>query len=326
MKVFLTGATGYVGHQLALALANKNYTVHALVRDIGSGKVPNHKNIKVFEGDICDFNSIMKAINQCEYVFHTAAYTNLKCKSIDNFYNTNVLGTENVLKAAWQSKVEKVIYTSTLSVFGPSHKDIPISETQPRLVSFSNDYELTKFMSEEKVLEYSNNGLPAIILNVSKVYGPGLKTFSSGVNTLISMIANKDVLLVPNNLKIISNYVFIDDVVNAHILAMQSSISRGKYIIGGENSDYENLFKTIKDLTNSHIKIVRINFGIVKVGLSIFNILRNLVGIPSIISSNVLKNLFTNRMSTSGKAIADLNYKPTSLKLGLMNTVNQLKN
>jgi len=94
MKALLTGATGYVGHQLALRLATENFEVHALIRNPDSDKIPKHKNIVVFEGDICDYESVVKAIEGCDYVFHTAAFTNLKCKTIDNFYNANVIGTQ----------------------------------------------------------------------------------------------------------------------------------------------------------------------------------------------------------------------------------------
>ena len=185
MKVLLTGATGYIGHQLALKLAARNITVHALVRNLNSNKIPHHKNIILFKGDICDYQSIELAIEDCQYVFHVAAFTNLKCNKIDDFYTTNVLGTKNLLKAALKFNIKKLIYTSTLSVFGPALKNVPINELQPRLVSYSNDYELTKSMSEEVVREYTGKGLPCVILNVSKVYGPGLATFSNGVNKLI---------------------------------------------------------------------------------------------------------------------------------------------
>jgi len=188
MKVFLTGATGYIGHQLAIKLANQNYKVNALVRDINSDKIPKHKNITIYKGNICDYKTIQRAIANCDYVFHTAAYTNLKCDKIDNFYNTNVVGTSNVLKASLAENVKKVIYTSTLSVFGPSLYHVPITEDQPRITSYSNDYELTKAMSEEVVLDYVKKGLSCIILNVTRVYGPGLITFSNDVNKIISKI------------------------------------------------------------------------------------------------------------------------------------------
>ena len=186
MKALLTGATGYIGHQLALKLASENFIVHALVRNPKSDKIPRHKNIIVCKGNICDYESIEKAMAGCDYVFHTAAFTNLKCKTIDNFYNVNVNGTKNVLKAALNHKIKKVIYTSTLSVYGPSYKMVPITETQPRLSSYANDYELTKSMSEESVLEYVKKGLSCVILNLTRVYGPGLNTFSNGVNRLIA--------------------------------------------------------------------------------------------------------------------------------------------
>lgn len=324
MNVLLTGATGYVGHQLALALATKNYIVHALVRDVKSSKVPVHKNIRVFQGDICDFNSILMAMEGCKYVFHTAAYTNLKCKNIDNFYNCNVLGTRNVLIAAWQSQVKKVIYTSTLSVFGPSYKEVPITESQPRIISYGNDYELTKSMSEEVVLDYANKGLPCVILNLTRVYGPGLNTFSNGVNRLVALISKKNVLVVPSKLNVVSNYVYIDDVVNAHLVAIKKGKSGEKYIIGGENMDYSTLFDTIKGLTKSKIKILKINYRLLKGFILLNSKLNWLSGFNSSVTAKMFDSLFTNRYASSQKAIANLNYKITPFSIGLNRTINFL--
>ena len=86
MKVFLTGATGYIGHQLALKLADQNFEVNALVRNLDSDKIPKHKNIIPYKGDICKYETVQNAIKNCDYVFHTAAHTDLKCNKIDKFY------------------------------------------------------------------------------------------------------------------------------------------------------------------------------------------------------------------------------------------------
>jgi nucleoside-diphosphate-sugar epimerase len=324
MKALLTGATGYVGHQLALKLASQDDIVHALVRDPNSSKVPKHKNIIVFEGDICDYESVLNAIEGCDYVFHAAAYTNLKCKSIDNFYNCNVLGTEHVLKAALHFKVRKVIYTSTLAVFGPSYKEVPITESQPRLSSYANDYELTKTMSEEVVLDYVKKGLPCVILNLTRVYGPGLNTFSNGVNRLVTMISKKNVLVVPSKLNVVSNYVYIDDVVDAHLSAIKNGKSGEKYIIGGENLNYNQLFHKIKIQAKSKIKILKINYGLLKGAILLGSKLNWLFGSGSALTPKVLDSLFTNRSSSSKKAIAQLNYKITPFNIGLNHTINFL--
>lgn len=325
MKTALvTGATGYVGHQLALKLASENFLVHALLRDINSHKIPKHKNIIVFEGDLCDYESILKAMKGCEYVFHTAAYTNLKCKSIDNFYKGNVVGTQNVLNAALHYQVKKVIYTSTLAAFGPSYKEVPITESQPRLTSYANDYELTKSMSEEVVMDYVKKGLNCTVLNLSRVYGPGLNTYSNGVNRLITTIANNNILIVPSKLNVITNYVFIDDVINAHLLALQTGKTGEKYIIGGENVSYQQLFNTIKTLTKSKIRILKINYGLVKKVIMLISNLNSLFRFDFALTPKVLDSLFTNQGASSEKAKTKLDYKITPFAIGLSRTIISL--
>jgi nucleoside-diphosphate-sugar epimerase len=326
MKILLTGATGYIGHQLALKLANLNYKVNALVRNLHSDKIPQHKNITLFKGNICDYKSVQRAIKNCDYVFHTAAYTDLKCNKIDNFYNTNVLGTKNVLQAALDENIKKFVYTSTLSVFGPSLLDVPITEDQPRIASYGNDYELTKTMSEEEVMKYVKKGLLCVILNVTRVYGPGLKTFSNGVNTIISKIIKSKVLYVPDKLKVEANYVYIEDVLNAEILALKKGKTGEKYIIGGENTNYDRLFNEIIIISKTKTAIFKINYNLLKKGVAFLAGFNRLLGKNSALTPKVLDSLFTNRTASSQKAITNLNYNITPLKIGLDHTIRFLSN
>lgn len=324
MKVFITGATGYIGHQLALKLANQDYEVNALFRNLDSKKIPIHKNIIPFKGNICEYESVQKAIKNCDYVFHAAAFTDLKCNKIDEFYKTNVVGTKNVLEASLDEKVKKVIYTSTLSTFGPALHNVPITENQPRIASYANDYELTKSMSEEIVAEYVKKGLSCTILSLTRVYGPGLKTYSNGVNNLITKILNDKVLFVPSKLDVEANYVYIDDVLNAELLAIENGITGEKYIIGGENSDYKTLFNNIKSISKSKISIFQINYDLIKNGIAFLNNLNSIFGRSFLVTPKVLDSLFTNRSASSDKAISKLNYKSTPLKKGLEQTINHL--
>ncbi|NNL16276.1 MAG: NAD-dependent epimerase/dehydratase family protein [Flavobacteriaceae bacterium] len=324
MKALLTGATGYIGHQLALELAERNFIVHALVRDLNSEKIPKHDNIVPFKGDICDLGSVKNAVATCDYVFHAAAFTDLKCNKIDNFYKTNVIGTTNVLQAALEEQIKKVVYTSTLSVFGPALHHVPITEEQPRLASYSNDYELTKKMSEEAVMKYVKKGLPCTILNVTRVYGPGLKTFSNGVNAIISKIMHDKILFVPSKLEVEANYVYIDDVVNAELLAAENGRSGEKYIIGGENIDYEGLFRKIKTISKSNISIRQVNYDFIKGMIGFISSLNDLLGLNPPLTPKVLDSLFTNRSATSQKAISSLKYKITPLNKGLAETIKHL--
>ena len=95
MKVFITGATGYIGHQLTRSLSNQNHEISILVRDPLSERIPKTKNITIHKGDLCDYDSIYKAMNGCDYVFHAAALKQVpSCEFFPlEAVKTNILGT-----------------------------------------------------------------------------------------------------------------------------------------------------------------------------------------------------------------------------------------
>lgn len=325
MKIFLTGATGYLGNQLAFQLVSQNYEVHALVRNINASNVPKHKNIHIFQGDICDYNSILKGITGCEVVIHTAAYTNLRSKNPENFYKINVEGTQNLLNASIENNIKKFIYTSSLAVYGPSGKNSLITEKQSKITSFSNNYERTKSIAEDLFGEYGKKGLSCVVLNISKIYGPGLNSYSNGVNKIVQKIKNDKFLVVPSRLNISSNYVFIHDVVQAHVNAIDWGKAGEKYIIGGENLSYEQLFKTVKNLTNSNIKIIKINYKLIRACFSTLTFIKTKLGLQVLVTPKVLDSLFTNRESSSEKAMNQLQYTITPLNSALTQTIQYLK-
>ena len=184
MKIFLTGATGYIGKQLAFRLVNSGYTVHALVREPGKAGNLAHPNLKLFKGDVNDCDSIRKAIDGCERVFHVAAFARLWARPSDLFFKVNVDGTRNILEAAADKNISRFVYTSSTAVFGNSFNE-PLSENDPRTIGFNSDYDLSKCMAERLVLDYARKGLCALIVNPSRVYGPGNESFSNPFSRLL---------------------------------------------------------------------------------------------------------------------------------------------
>ena len=184
MKILVTGATGYVGHQLALTLAERGNEVHVLVRNPDSVNVPTHKNIRVFTGDITDRQSITAAIRECEQVYHTAAIVKIFAKDPSVFYKVNVEGTNNLLAEALELGVKKFVFTSSCGVLGTSVLE-PKCENDPRTTGFDNDYEFTKFLAENLVKNYIHKGLFTVIVSPSKVFGPGIETHPISVNKVI---------------------------------------------------------------------------------------------------------------------------------------------
>lgn len=110
-NVFVTGATGFIGTNLVLYLAEQGHTVHALHRGSADTSKLAHPKIKLFIGDIADKESIKDAMEGCEGVFHVAAFAKQWSKDKNKFHNVNYLGTINVLEIAQKLGVKKVVFT-----------------------------------------------------------------------------------------------------------------------------------------------------------------------------------------------------------------------
>jgi len=117
---FISGATGFIGSQLALHLAGKGHIVHALYRSDAKAKILVHPNIKLFKGDILDLESIQKAVAGCEGVFHVAAFASVWVPDPSEIYHLNIDGAMNVIKASLEAGAKKIVLTSTAGVLGNS--------------------------------------------------------------------------------------------------------------------------------------------------------------------------------------------------------------
>ncbi len=324
MKIFITGATGYIGHQLALTLAGQGNCVHVIVRDLFSPNIPRHDNIIVFAGDITDRPSIKAAMRGCLQVYHTAAVVKLFAKDPSIFYKVNVEGTNNLLAEALELGVKKFVFTSSCGVLGTSILE-PKCENDPRTTSFDNDYEFTKFLAENLVKEYSHKGLFTVIVSPSKVFGPGIETHTVSVNRLIKKFIEGRLTFIPKPGNLVANYCFIDDVVEGHILAMAKGIGGEKYILGGENISYLDIFQTIRSLSGTKAKLIQAPKMLVQTWAVLDWIKYKITRKEPVVTTKGIQHIFCNKTFSSGKAIRQLGYRPTPLREGLLQTIHFLK-
>jgi len=324
MKILITGATGYIGHQLALTLAERGNEINILVRDPNSANVPFHKNIHVFAGDITDRQSISAAMRNCEQVYHTAALVKIFARDPSDFYKVNVDGTGNVLAKALEHGVKKLVFTSSCAVMGPSLNE-PRCENDPRITAFDNEYEFTKFLAENLVKEYVHKGLFTVIVSLSKVYGPGIETHPVSVNKQIKKIINGNTVFIPGPGAVVSNYCFIDDVVHGHILAMCKGIGGEKYILGGENISYLELFKTIKTISGTKARIIQVPRSLVNIWAFLQWIQYKITGKEPVVTAKAARFIFCNKVFSSNKAVQQLGYRLTPIKEGLQQSIQFLK-
>jgi nucleoside-diphosphate-sugar epimerase len=324
MKIFITGATGYIGHQLALTAAEKGFGVTALVRNHHSPNLPKHSAIEFRKGDVTDYPSIVKAMAGCDYVMHAAALTQLWHKDRSEFYRINVMGTRNVLEAAFFHGVEKLVFTSSCAVLGPS-KDQPVAEDDPRFTPFENDYEISKHCAEELLKEYVGRGLNAVIVAPPRVYGPGLLTKGNPINKLIQTTLKRKIGFMPAAKEVVGNYAFIDDVVNGHFGALEKGLRGEKYILGGENISYQQLFETIGKAGKEKLKIVSVPIPLLHAWTAVVFAANYVIGRHTHLSPKVVQRLMQNRALTCEKAIQQLGYQITPFYNGIENTINHLK-
>ncbi len=323
MRVFVTGSTGFLGINLCKELIKRGYTVNALYR---SGDKANHLktgNIHLFKGDVTDIKSLEKAMLNCEYVFHLAAYAQVWAKNPGTFYDINYTGALNVLNVAAKVGVKKIIVTSTAGVFGPSEHSI-INEESKRQVDYFSLYESTKAEAEKLISERAAQGLNVVIVNPSRIYGPGLLSTSNGVTRLIRLYIKGNFRILPGNGKSIGNYVYIEDVVIGHILALENGKAGERYILGGENVSYIDFFKTLSEVSAKKYSLFRFPVFLMLFVSNIMLIAAKLFGIKPLITPGLVKKYNYNWEISSNKAQTELGYNITPLKTGIIKTIDFL--
>jgi nucleoside-diphosphate-sugar epimerase len=324
MKLFLTGATGYIGHKLAHSAARQGYTITALVRNLSSRNLPAHPAIQFRKGDVTDYASVLQAMKGCDVVMHAAALSQLWHKEASLFYRINVMGTRNILEAAQKRGIEKLVFTSSCAVLGPS-KDRPVTEEDPRFTPFENDYEISKHCAEELVREYASRGLHAVMVAPPRVYGPGPNTRGNPIHQLIQNTLKRKLAFLPAAKDVVGNYAFIDDVVRGHFDALQKGESGEKYILGGENISYQQFFETIGRAGNQPLKMIAVPVPVLKAWSALVFGVHYLLGRHTHLSPKTIERLVQNRAISCEKAVQKLAYQITPFYQGMQQTIHHLQ-
>ncbi len=325
MKVFITGATGYIGRRLTLELLSRKYEVTALVRSREKAADLERFGALLCIGDLQDIGSLEKAMKGAAIVFHLAAHARPWAPDEHLYQQVNVRGTENVLAAALKKNVQKVVFTSTASVYGPAASpQQPVTEKTRRTIAFTNKYESSKAEAEQLAQAYSRKGLPVVIVNPTRVYGPGAETGSNGVAKLLRLYLSGKWRFMPGDGTSIGNYSFIEDVVQGHIQAMERGRSGENYLLGGEDATYKQLFALIGELTGMGRKLIPIPVRLLQGASWCMVQLARLTGTKPLVTPDWVRKLLLNWSVSSQKAERELGYTITPLKEGLTKTLQSL--
>lgn len=246
MKAFITGATGFVGSHVARALAAEGAELRLLVRPTSRADNIADLRAEVAVGDLCEPESLKKAMAGCEFVFHVAADYRLWVRDPEQMYRANVEGTRAVIRAAQESGVRRVIYTSSVATMGFTREGHIAAEDSPvSIKDMVGHYKRSKFMAEQIALEAGKSGANVVVVNPTTPIGEyDIKPTPTG-RIVVDFLQRKFPAYVDTGL----NLADVKEVARGHLLAMEKARPGERYILGGENLTLKQILDKLAALT-----------------------------------------------------------------------------
>jgi len=262
MKIFLTGATGFVGHHVASELASQGAQLRLLVRK--SSNLANLEGIsgETHVGDLSDPASIAPALEGCDALMHVAADYRLWIPDPESMYRANVDGTRELLRLAREAKIRRVVYTSSVATMGFRTDGLIVNEDTPvNLEMMVGHYKRSKFLAEQeaiKVSQAAEAGQQVMILNPTTPIGSNDSKPTPTGRIFVDFLKRKFPAYVDTGL----NLVDVSEVAKAHAAALEKGTPGRRYILGGENLTLKQILDKMSAITGIPSPTTKIPFAI----------------------------------------------------------------
>ena len=259
MKIFVTGATGFVGHHVAKALAEKGADLRLLVRK--SSKLSNLEGISgdTVVGDLSKPDSYAPALRGCDAVMHVAADYRLWIRDPDAMYRANVDGTRDLLKLAREARVRRVVYTSSVATMAFRTDGIVVNEDTPVSINdMVGHYKRSKFLAEQQAIAAAQDGQQVIILNPTTPIGPNDSKPTPTGRIFVDFLNRKFPAYVDTGL----NLVDVSEIARIHAAALEVGKPGRRYILGGENLTLKQILDKMSAITGIPSPTTKIPFAI----------------------------------------------------------------
>ena len=246
MKVFITGATGFLGSHVARVLAGQGADLRLLVRTSSNLKNIEGLRAETAIGDLRDPASLEKAMSGCDTVFHVAADYRLWVRDPAEMYRSNVEGTRALLDAARKNGIRRIVYTSSVATIGFTRDRTPADEDSPvSLAAMVGHYKRSKFQAEQIALAAGRSGLHVVTVNPTTPVGEqDVKPTPTG-RIVVDFLHRKFPAYVETGL----NLVDVRHCALGHVLALEKGRSGERYILGGENLTLKNILDQLSEIT-----------------------------------------------------------------------------
>jgi dihydroflavonol-4-reductase len=310
----VTGATGFLGWHVARILCENGYRVRALCRPDSQLR---ELDVERVTGDLRDPDSLNRAVEGCDLLFHVAADYRLWSRDPDALYQSNVAGTRNVLEAAERARVKRIVYTSTVGCIGIPDNGIGDEDTPVSAKDMSGHYKRSKWLAEEIALEKARAGLPVVVVNPTAPIGDhDWKPTPTG-KIVVDFLHNRLTAIVDTGL----NIVDAEDVAIGHLLAAQHGRLGERYILGSENLSFQQILGKLAVMSNRTAPRLKIPYAFAYAAGVASTALAYVTGKPPIAPLEGVRMARKKMFVTHAKAARELGFCPRPADMGLKKAV-----
>jgi dihydroflavonol-4-reductase len=313
-RVLVTGGTGFVGHHVARRLLEEGYAVRVLARTSSPATLLAGLAIEIVYGDLTDPPSLRRAVEGCAAVFHVAADYRLWARNPDELFRSNVDGTENLLEAARQAGVERVVYTSTVGTLDFSKNGRPASEDDvANPATLAGHYKKSKFLAEQVALRFARQGFPVVIVNPSAPVGEGDRKPTETGKMILDFLNRKMPAYIDTGLSLVD----VRDVAEGHLAALRRGQPGQRYILGGRNMSFREILETLGRISNLPAPSIRMPYAVALCAGMVDSWMARLLNREPRIPLEGVKMARHKMYVSSAKAEAELGYRPGPIEPAL---------
>jgi dihydroflavonol-4-reductase len=320
MEVLVTGGGGFVGSHLVRLLLERGDRVRVLARNPKGLEVLGSLPYQPVMGDLRDRDSLLRAVEGCQRVYHCAADYRLWAPNDRELYQTNVDGTDRLLRSCREQGVKSVVYTSSVAAIGIPHNGVPGDEDTPvALEDMVGHYKRSKFLAQQVALEYARSGYPVYLVNPSTPIGAqDWKPTATG-KIIVDFLNGRMPAFVDTGL----NLVAVEDVALGHLLAVERGRPGRLYILGNQNLTLQQILECLARLAGKPAPKVKLPYAFVYALASLENaVSQALLRRPPSIPLEGVKMARKRMWFSSERARHELGFRPTPIEAALQRAID----
>ncbi|SRR5213593_761099 len=311
ITTLVTGATGFVGWHVTRLLAERVHRVRVLVRPTSQLRAVESLDVDRVCGDLRDKSSLTRALEGVRQVFHVAADYRLWAKNPDEIYESNVVGTRNLIEACRHAGVERFVYTSSVATIAvPAGENLPDETTAACLDQMIGHYKRSKFMAEETVMEAAAKSFPAVIVNPTTPVGAGDWKPTPTGRIIVDFLNGR----IPAYVDTGFNLVAVDDVAEGHWLAAKHGRIGERYILGERNMTLKEFLALVARKAGRAAPRMRLPYAVALAAGYTENFFCSIIGREPRIPLEGVRMAKHKMFVDASRAVRELGFRPSGVE------------